>query len=297
MDEKYIGRICPYCKTAINACDEITVCDNCETAMHTFCRERAGECVAVGCKQSESAEPCDNEQAVEENISDGIAEDNFLNDNDIAPAAVIDEAAGVAPAPRSAEEIYRHPAFCPVCGISNDNNGDMCGSCGYVFGSGLVTGKKKTSKKTVAVGIGIAAVVLIVFGIIAGTVGNYINNKKEEEFNARIEELNNNLCSNEWYSADIAESLYANSMLIPDTVITFDGGRMHVYVSTLFFSGYEVASSQYYVQSGSVIILTDDGGNNAEYKVTYLHSDTGDIMMWVDGEGNTITFSSVSFGN
>ena len=72
MDTTYIGKICPYCKTEIQADDEVQVCPKCGIAHHKGCWDENYGCTTFGCagnhgQGNANALTCENCGAVMEN--------------------------------------------------------------------------------------------------------------------------------------------------------------------------------------------------------------------------------------
>ena len=49
--ENYVGKICPFCKTAISAEDEVMVCPSCATPHHKACWDENKDCTTFGCSK------------------------------------------------------------------------------------------------------------------------------------------------------------------------------------------------------------------------------------------------------
>ena len=49
MNEKYIGKVCPYCKTAFTEQDEIVICSACDMPHHKDCWIENQGCTTFGC--------------------------------------------------------------------------------------------------------------------------------------------------------------------------------------------------------------------------------------------------------
>ena len=168
MDEKYVGRICPYCKQPIHESDEIMVCERCGTAMHKICRQQAGKCVAVGC--SDAAPPEESTGSVEAPKS--------------APLEKQDEPTAHAAMPqRTTEEIFRNPSFCPSCGAAVPSGAESCRQCGFRFASHPAADPakpgKKIKKSLIALIVCLVLAVAVAAGGIGGKAGGF-NIKKEQ---------------------------------------------------------------------------------------------------------------------
>lgn len=53
--DNYVGKICPFCKTAITEADTVTVCPACGIAHHTDCWNENHGCATFGCSQQNAA--------------------------------------------------------------------------------------------------------------------------------------------------------------------------------------------------------------------------------------------------
>lgn len=51
MNEEYIGKTCPYCKTAIQAGEEVRICGLCRMPHHLACWEENQGCTTFGCTE------------------------------------------------------------------------------------------------------------------------------------------------------------------------------------------------------------------------------------------------------
>ena len=49
MEQKYMGKECPFCKTPFKDGEDIVVCDSCEMPHHRACWEENGGCTTFGC--------------------------------------------------------------------------------------------------------------------------------------------------------------------------------------------------------------------------------------------------------
>lgn len=90
---EYVGKVCPFCKTAIKDGDKVKVCPACGIPHHATCWEENKGCTTLGCKEQHTIQPyvCSN-----------------------------------CGNPLSDEQ-----AFCPKCGTSrNATKKNVCGKCG-----------------------------------------------------------------------------------------------------------------------------------------------------------------------
>ncbi len=292
MDEKYIGRICPYCKTEITETDEISVCPYCKTAMHAACREEAGRCVAVGCSGAPqgSAEKIAETEDIPVPVgsaADGAEENLPPEDTEEPPTAPY----GGGESAARVEDIYRNPSFCPACGARVQDGAQSCLVCGFVFSSHPAAShvekgkKKKMSKPLLAVIIAAIICVVIAAGTAVGIIGGrYIRAEA-------MEELSEELCDTMWKSPEITEKTFENSLFTTDCYIGFDGSYMRVYVTIPVIGASEVGSFSYAVTAPGKVTMTADDGETYEYSVKYIDSEGADSMVWTSDSGDVLNFN------
>ena len=262
MDEKFIGRICPYCKQPIEESDDIVVCEDCGTAMHTFCREITRKCVAVGCR---GAEDCPSEETAETTVEPAEQE--------------------TPPPPRSNEDIYNNPSFCPACGTRIEN-APQCPACGLVFADRHFSAppaqkpRQKASIAALVVAI-CAALCVLVIGVVMGVKINY---------SERMEELSEALRENVWQCQQITDAVFADSPFVMDCYVTFDSDSMDVTVSSMFFGSSQKSSTPYTVLSPSKIRL-DSSGGVVEFNVEFWDDGVTETMLWTASDGSVLIFT------
>ena len=101
---KYVGKICPYCKGVIQESDEIVVCSVCDMPHHKECWIDNQGCTTFGCTGTIST-PKDNDRTASEEDFEIIFYDEDF------------------PAPARNED-------CPVCGAQNMEGSSFCCRCG-----------------------------------------------------------------------------------------------------------------------------------------------------------------------
>lgn len=267
MDEKFIGRICPYCKQPIEESDDIVVCEDCGTAMHTSCREITRECVAVGCRTVVDCE-AEPETGMQE-----IAEPDEPIERETPPP------------PRSSEDIYNNPSFCPACGTRIEN-APQCPACGLVFAdrsfSAPPAPKPKQKAPMAALAIAIcAALCVLVIGVIMGVKIGY---------SERMEELGEELRENVWQCQQITDAVFADSPFVMNCYITFDRDSMDVTVSSMFFGSSQQSSTPYTVISPTKIRL-GSGDDVVEYDVETFEVGDAETMRWTAPDGSVLIFT------
>lgn len=94
----YIGKVCPYCRCAFTAEDDIVLCSACEMPHHRDCWVENQGCTTFGC------------QGTIQGI-DGSA--SVVTSNEI----VFEDAPAQA-------------GFCPKCGAPHNGQSRFCGRCG-----------------------------------------------------------------------------------------------------------------------------------------------------------------------
>ncbi|MDE6636591.1 MAG: DUF2628 domain-containing protein [Lachnospiraceae bacterium] len=103
---KYVGKICPYCKSAFNEDDDIVVCSDCEMPHHKDCWIDNKGCTTFGCSGTIQGIDID----IDTNISS-------------APKYEVRDIAQMETAPEQ-------PAFCSRCGSPLTPGNRFCGKCG-----------------------------------------------------------------------------------------------------------------------------------------------------------------------
>lgn len=104
---KYIGKICPYCKGVIKETDEIVVCSVCDMPHHKECWIDNQGCTTFGCTGTISTPKDDGSKASEEDFEIILYDEDF-------------------PAPERYE-------YCPKCGAQNIEGSMFCCKCGVAL--------------------------------------------------------------------------------------------------------------------------------------------------------------------
>ena len=102
---KYIGKICPYCKSAFKEDDEIVVCSDCEMPHHKDCWIDNKGCTTFGCQGTI--------QGIEIEVDTAISS---------APKYEVREA--------QTQPVQEQPAFCSRCGSPLVAGNAFCSKCG-----------------------------------------------------------------------------------------------------------------------------------------------------------------------
>ncbi len=154
--EKWVGKICPFCKTAITADDEVTVCPSCATPHHKACWDENKGCTTFGCSEqhyvAQGTNPIDVCKKCGAALGDG---------QDFCPKCGT---------PKNAPD----KNMCAKCGAELAEGQEFCPKCGQKVGLAVDAGvgsaiaqfnekqtKKNKKKIVVPIVIATAAVVLI----------------------------------------------------------------------------------------------------------------------------------------
>lgn len=172
MDE-YIGKICPFCKTAIAEGDAVTVCPACGIPHHTECWEENHGCTTFGCSQQHYQEQHTNPTDVCANcgapLGDGQAFCIKCGTAKEVPASSVCGNCGT--------QLQPGQEYCPRCGCKAGMVVDSHTSAAIDQFNASLTQKKKNSKILPFVIAGVL-VVLLALGLIIGKV---VSDKKAEE--------------------------------------------------------------------------------------------------------------------
>lgn len=160
--DKYIGKICPFCKTEITADDEVMVCPACATPHHKGCWDENKGCTTFGCSEqhyvAQGTNPTDVCKKCGAALGDG---------QDFCPKCGT---------PKNAP-----PAnVCGKCGFELQDGQEFCPKCGQKVGLSVDSGvgsaiaqfnekQSKKNKKKVIIPIAIVGV-LAIGGIAAYTL-------------------------------------------------------------------------------------------------------------------------------
>lgn len=135
--ENYVGKICPFCKTAINETDEVMVCPACATLHHKVCWDENKGCTTFGCSEqhyvAQGTNPTDVCKKCGAALGDGQDFCPKCGTPKNAPKANVCGKCGT--------ELQEGQEFCPKCGtkigLTVDNN----------VGSAIAQFNEKQSKK------------------------------------------------------------------------------------------------------------------------------------------------------
>ena len=207
--EKYIGKICPFCKTAITAEDEVMVCPSCATPHHKACWDENKGCTTFGCSEqhyvAQGTNPIDVCKKCGAALGDGQDFCPKCGTPKNAPDKNICAKCGT--------ELADGQEFCPKCGqkvgLSIDSG---VSSAISKFNSNVEANNEKKKKKPIM--IAIILCVLVALGIGGFTVHKKVAEQKEA---ARIEELADDYRSNAKKFAALAFTAGANVEDIADT--------------------------------------------------------------------------------
>ena len=120
---KYVGKICPYCKSPFTADDDIVVCSECEMPHHKDCWVDNKGCTTFGCQGTI--------QGIDITLYTGISS---------APKYEVRDAVK--------EVVPEQPAFCSRCGSPLTPGNAFCSKCGaQVVVAPVVTRKPDYSQK------------------------------------------------------------------------------------------------------------------------------------------------------
>ncbi len=276
MDEKYVGRICPYCKQPIHESDEIMVCERCGTAMHKICRQQAGKCVAVGC--SDAAPPEESTGSVEAPKS--------------APLEKQDEPTAHAAMPqRTTEEIFRNPSFCPSCGAAVPSGAESCRQCGFRFASHPAADPAKPGKKIKKSLIALIVCLVLAVAVAAGGIGGFVWYREETE------ELREDLYDSYWICQELNDQVFEGDLFVSDAFVIFEGQIMRLVTSDLFFGSNVVYTAEFSVDSPRQVTLILHDGQQVAYDVEYREDGPYDRMIWTGEDGHILHFNeSGSYG-
>ncbi len=190
--ENYIGKICPFCKTAIREGDAVKICPACGIVHHAACWERNNGCTTFGCpEQHQPAQPTPP-AAVCANCGTPLGSGQTFCPKCGMPNA----AAQTTVCPKCGAPLQEHQAFCPACGAPREAQKPVCGKCGTPleagqafcprcgqkadlaissevntainqFNSNVVKENQKKKKKPIKIIIGaISAVIVVVLAIL-----------------------------------------------------------------------------------------------------------------------------------
>ena len=173
--ENYIGKICPFCKTAITAEDAVRVCPACGIPHHAGCWEENHGCTTFGCSQQHYEAQHTNPTAVCTNCG-----------------APLGDGQAFCPKCGTPKAAPPQPTVCTTCGAPVQEGQGFCSKCGSKIGlvmdnqvnaainqfNANIDNSKK--KKNILLPI-ILAIALVVTAIFGGVGYSIVQEKKAEE--------------------------------------------------------------------------------------------------------------------
>ena len=113
MNNKYIGKNCPFCKYPFSLYDDIVVCSQCDMPHHRDCWIENGACTTFGC--------LGNIKSVNNATADSVTSE-FL-DFDITFDS------------QQSQKSQQNVIYCAKCGASNRSSNSFCINCGSPLGA------------------------------------------------------------------------------------------------------------------------------------------------------------------
>lgn len=151
--ENYVGKICPFCKTMINADDEVMVCPSCKTPHHKRCWDENRGCTTFGCSEQHCVAQETNPADVCKKCGAALSDGQYF--------------CSKCGTPKNAPKTD----ICPKCGAEITEGQDFCPKCGYKVGLAVESGahsaitefNAKQTKKNKKKGI----IPLVIVGLLA----------------------------------------------------------------------------------------------------------------------------------
>ena len=112
MNNKYIGKNCPFCKAPFTLYDDIVVCSQCDMPHHRDCWVENGACTTFGCLGNIK------------NVSNTI--------NDSVTSEFMDFEISFDSAPQNSQQNF---VYCVKCGAANKSENAFCVNCGSPIAS------------------------------------------------------------------------------------------------------------------------------------------------------------------
>lgn len=114
MNDKYIGKSCPFCKTLFTEYDDIVICSQCDMPHHKDCWVENGGCTTFGCLGTiKGVNPNSGSDSVTSNQMDF---EPLFNE---PPSQ-----------PQTQQRQQQSIIYCTRCGNPNNADGSFCGKCG-----------------------------------------------------------------------------------------------------------------------------------------------------------------------
>ena len=114
MNENYMGKYCPFCKTPFSETDDIVVCSQCDMPHHKDCWIENGGCTTFGCLGT-----------IKSVDTNGRADSVTAEQMEFEP--LFDEP---APQPQTQQRQQQSIIYCTRCGNPNNVEGSFCEKCG-----------------------------------------------------------------------------------------------------------------------------------------------------------------------
>ena len=165
----YIGKICPYCKTAIKPGEPATVCPSCGIPHHTACWQENGGCTTFGCVQRHEPvqRPAPSDRCGK--CGSPIPAESAFCPHCGAPKAAVTQKRFCG---KCGTELQPGQSFCPKCGHKADLQMDAgVSSAISQFNAGVQKANVKKQKRPLVIGIAAGVVALAVLLIIVLSAG------------------------------------------------------------------------------------------------------------------------------
>lgn len=219
---KYVGKICPYCKTEIKEGDEVKVCPECGIPHHAACWEENKGCTTFGCKEQHYEEQHTNPMDVCQNCG--------------APLGDEQEFCPKCGTPKNAPK----KNVCGKCGAELQEGQEFCPKCGQKVGLAVDAGVnsaiskfnanvEKQTKKSKKLPIVIAVALALCIGAVM-IISNIVGEKNTAEAIAQYKAS----------AADFYSSVLSDAALLED-IGNDEVGNWHDYIYDDAFSSIESA--------------------------------------------------------
>ncbi|MBE6612385.1 MAG: zinc-ribbon domain-containing protein [Ruminococcaceae bacterium] len=208
--DNYIGKICPYCKTAITASEPVKVCPSCGIPHHAACWAENHGCTTFGCTEQyfeAPAAPLPVPVPAPAAVTCTNCGVPLGEDQAFCPKCGTPKAAPQKPVcQKCGNELQPDQAFCPKCG----QKAGEAPAASPVMGDFTAASPRKRSPK-LPIFIGAAVIAVIVIGVIIGSiVGSARAKAAYEEYLDNAEEF-----------MTLALDAGANLEDISDTIVTY----------------------------------------------------------------------------
>ena len=158
--ENYIGKICPFCKTAITEADTVKVCPACGIPHHEGCWEENHGCTTFGCSEQHYEAQHTNPTAVCTNCGAPLGDGQAFCPMCGTPKAVAPQKNICS---KCGNELKDGQEFCPMCGQKAGLVIDSgVSSAINQFNAGVTQSKSKKKLLFILIGAGAATLALII---------------------------------------------------------------------------------------------------------------------------------------